>query len=232
MIKCNRFWLRQSVLAMMCGALAVGCGGTVDNEGPAVRNDQPVIGGSNATPGQWPWQAQLSVPGYSHWCGGSLLNRNWVLTAAHCAVGKSKTDFTVRLGLYQRSAPDSFVQTRGVADIQIANYNSSTGDNDIALLQLDVPVTFTSRVQPIAVDTTDVSVGTSAFVTGWGQTAPGSDSADILQQAMLPVQDTATCNNAGTLSRTVTDTMVWISRWGTGWLSRRQWRTSGHSHRL
>jgi len=47
--------------------------------------EQPIIGGAEASPGEWPWQAQLNKSG-SHWCGGSLIADRWVLTAAHCIV--------------------------------------------------------------------------------------------------------------------------------------------------
>ena len=211
MSKYSPCWPQQLLLVLVSAAVMMSCGEIVDelvDEPVVAQHEEPVIGGEDALPGEWPWQAQLSVPGYSHWCGGSLLNEEWVLTAAHCASGKSPADFTVRLGVHQLSAPDGWVQTRGVVDIEIAAYNPATGDNDIALLQLDAPVIFTSRVQPISVRTTDAPVGTAAFVTGWGNTAPGSGASDILQEAILPVEDTTTCNDAGTLSRTVTDTMV------------------------
>ena len=41
------------------------------------------MGGKEATPHSWPWQASLRYNG-RHICGASLLNQNWVLSAAHC----------------------------------------------------------------------------------------------------------------------------------------------------
>ena len=48
-----------------------------------------VIGGSEAVPGSWPWQASLQQWsgvswGHIHICGGTLINHQWVLSAAHC----------------------------------------------------------------------------------------------------------------------------------------------------
>jgi hypothetical protein len=170
---------------------------------------QEIIGGTTATAGEFPWQIQISVPGFAHWCGGSIVSADWVLTAAHCVDGRIPSDFTLRAGLHQRSAPDGNVQTRSVSHIvQHPAYKSSTIENDLALLRVSTPFAFNARVQAIGIRATDAAVGTSAQVSGWGQTAPGSASADILMKTQLPVESTATCNAAGTLSLTVQPSMV------------------------
>lgn len=45
-----------------------------------------IVGGTQSTPGDWGWQVLMLVRG-SFICGGSLLNSQWVITAAHCAAG-------------------------------------------------------------------------------------------------------------------------------------------------
>ncbi|MBZ4419774.1 DUF1986 domain-containing protein [Myxococcus sp. RHSTA-1-4] len=200
---------------LLCLALVVPQAGCLSSEveevavEPTASMASEIIGGTVADVGEYPWQAQLSVPGYSHYCGGSLIDSDWVLTAAHCVEGLSAGSFTVRLGLHQRSAPDSYVQTRGVRRVvRHPSYNSWTLENDVALLELSTPVTYTPRVQPIALRETDAAVGATARVSGWGNTSPGSGASDLLMETLLPVQDTATCNSAGTLPATVRDSMV------------------------
>lgn len=210
---------RQSFVLAAAAAAFAACGGLAEqqeetlgqesSEDSLAELDQPIIGGSNATAGEWPWQAQLNLNG-SHQCGGSLLSDRWVLTAAHCVSGHDASDFQVNMGVHRRSRPSSNVQSRNVSRLIVhPDYDGSTGDNDVALMELSSAVTFTKFVKPIALSQSTAPVGGSAYVTGWGNFAPGSGGADTLKEAMLPIQSTATCNApASPLSRDVTATMV------------------------
>ena len=56
-----------------------------------------IVGGSAAEIGSWPWQAMLASRGGSQFCGGSLIDEYWVLTAAHCVYGSSEDRVVIRL---------------------------------------------------------------------------------------------------------------------------------------
>lgn len=67
---------------------------------PVSNINKRIVGGSEATENEWPWQVQInhppfiykgeSVPGRTHICGGALIRKDWVLTAAHCLKPQGK----------------------------------------------------------------------------------------------------------------------------------------------
>lgn len=68
-----------------------------------------IVGGTQSTEGNWPWMVSLQDSSASntlagHYCGATLINANWVLTAAHCVDGASASDFVVQVGAYDLSS--------------------------------------------------------------------------------------------------------------------------------
>ena len=62
-----------------------------------------VVSGQTARPHSWPWQVQLRrTTSGSHFCGGSLINDQWVITAAHCVYNRGTSFLNVRLGWYDK----------------------------------------------------------------------------------------------------------------------------------
>lgn len=65
---------------------------------PDITMEVGIVGGELAAAGDFPFIVSLSRSGGSHFCGGTLLNANTVLTAAHCSVGQSASNVQVRAG--------------------------------------------------------------------------------------------------------------------------------------
>uniref|UniRef100_A0A3Q3MUL5 Peptidase S1 domain-containing protein n=1 Tax=Mastacembelus armatus TaxID=205130 RepID=A0A3Q3MUL5_9TELE len=143
--------------------------------GKAPRNTK-IIGGEVAPPGSWPWQVSLALP-LGHFCGGSLINEEWVLTAAHCFPHPSTTDLVVYLGRESQKGPNPNEVNRTVTQIIIHdNFHEPVPfNNDICLLKLSSPVTFTDYIQPVclAAPGSTFYSGTNTWVTGFGFTENG-----------------------------------------------------------
>ncbi|VDP07367.1 unnamed protein product [Soboliphyme baturini] len=138
---------------------------------PAVRR---IIGGHEAIPHSWPWQAAL------HWkvgffvepfCGGSLIADQWVLTAAHCVVGRTNPRlYHVRLGQFKIGSRDS--KRVDIASVHIhPHYDPNSKRNDIAILKLQYRITYDKKISPICLPQTTEELPpkyATLYVTGWG----------------------------------------------------------------
>lgn len=158
-----------------------------------------IVGGQNADRGEWPWQVVV-YPG-PYLCGGSLIRQDWVATAAHCVEGMSASQVRIVAGEYNRSANDGSEQQINVSQVIVhPNYNSVTQDNDIALLRLTSNAALNQFVQPIdyarsPAQDSILDPGDMIWVTGWGTTTEGGDTAQILQEVSVPIVANRTCNS-------------------------------------
>uniref|UniRef100_A0A8B9TAB2 Suppression of tumorigenicity 14 n=1 Tax=Anas platyrhynchos TaxID=8839 RepID=A0A8B9TAB2_ANAPL len=158
-----------------------------------------IVGGQNSDMGEWPWQVSLHVTGQGHVCGASLVSETWLVSAAHCFLElQDASQWTAYLGLTdQGNRNDANVQTRKIKRIISHPYfNDYTYDYDIAVMELQSPVTFSSVVQPICLpdSTHQFPVGKDLWVTGWGATVEGGSGASILQKAEIRVINQTICN--------------------------------------
>ncbi|XP_070141399.1 serine protease 1-like [Drosophila kikkawai] len=159
--------------------------------------DGRVTNGQNAVEDQFPYQVGLSFSSSqgSWWCGGSIIDNNWVLTAAHCTSGASSV--TIYYGATVRTSP-KFTHTVASSNwIQHENYLSLTLRNDISLLKTPT-VTFSSSVNkislPVIASSYSTYTGETAVASGWGLTSDTSTSvATDLQFADLTVIENSVC---------------------------------------
>ncbi|XP_041634309.1 serine protease 27-like [Cheilinus undulatus] len=176
--------------------------------GIAPRNTR-IVGGEDAPAGAWPWQASLHNIG-GHFCGGSLINKRYVLTAAHCFPSTSTSNIVVYLGRETQQLLNFNEVSRTVSRIiNHENYDDSTSDNDISLLELSSDVEFTEYIRPVclAASGSVFNAGTTCWVTGWGtiQTDVPLGFPQRLQEVDVPIVSNAQCRLSYS---TLTDNMI------------------------
>ena len=150
-----------------------------------------IIGGENAQVNSWPWMISLRSNG-DHLCGGSILNSQFILTAAHCLKALDSVSSTSILAgslTYEGSGND--VQIRSVDRIiPHANYDPYTFSNDLGLLRLKTPLNLTGTVlKPICLPNASRPLpddNATMIGIGWGVTSINDWTAPpILQQVTV-----------------------------------------------
>lgn len=161
-------------------------------------NSVRIVGGNNAGLHEYPWQVALTTNGYQ-FCGGSLINDRYILTAAHCTAGSTASDIVIRLGEHNLStgSETSKTITRRVSEIiDHSGYDDNTLYHDISLLKLSSPVPISSEVLPVCLPPPNPTyAGKTATVTGWGTTSSGGSSSSILKEVAVPVLSNAACKS-------------------------------------
>uniref|UniRef100_A0A4W4FXW6 Peptidase S1 domain-containing protein n=1 Tax=Electrophorus electricus TaxID=8005 RepID=A0A4W4FXW6_ELEEL len=173
-----------------------------------------IVGGSEAQEGAWPWQVDIQVESTGHVCGGSIISRRWVLSAAHCFPNPSDvSSYRLYMGRYQLNGYNQFETLSRVRMVVIPEgYSNPQGGSDIALVQLSTPVTWSDRIQPVCLPSADLHFksGTLCYVTGWGDIQEGVSisGTGTLRQVGVPIIDQASCSSMYQIHSSNSDPVV------------------------
>ncbi|XP_037080009.1 CUB and peptidase domain-containing protein 2-like isoform X1 [Pollicipes pollicipes] len=166
-----------------------------------------VVGGVETEVNEYPWQAGLVSPGGTRtWCGGSLINDRYVVTAAHCTSGSTASQIQVLLGDHRISVVDGESRHTVSQIIDHPSYVTHSQGYDISLLKLSSPVAFNSRRATVCLPTAGQTyAGATAIATGFGRLGASQPQATELQEVELPVRSEAECRTSWSF---VTGTMI------------------------
>jgi len=157
-----------------------------------------IVGGEDAGMKDAPWQVSLRnfLVSISHFCGGSIIAPEWVLTAAHCLDGLSTLQYEIMAGEHNLHLPDLHEEVRRVrAHFIHPNYTWNDKEFDIGLVRLNSALRLSDYVQPIELYSgPSPPEGLVCEATGWGVTEEdGMFLPSILQKVSLPVVGDTLC---------------------------------------
>lgn len=165
---------------------------------PRIHFNAMIVKGVDTKAGEWPWHAAIQHrkgQNKHYVCGGTLINRNFVLTAAHCTFDEGvklpNRKIYVQLGVHDLN---KFKAQQLTVDKvhRHADFSASTMANDIALLELGEEAEYNEYVIAVCLqDLGDLS-GQQGTTVGWGFTSEDKLS-NILQKAVLPVNNMIDC---------------------------------------
>jgi trypsin len=140
-------------------------------------NAQPnsVFGGTPIDITEAPYQVALIKSNGGFACGGSIINEEWILTAAHCVQQNTPSSWRIQAGVSESNN----VNIGQIYDVDQIIYHPDWNGSvyhggDLALLHLTTPICYNNKVQPITFATpentsdSDIAPGIEVFFSGWG----------------------------------------------------------------
>lgn len=152
-----------------------------------------IIGGLNATQGQFPFFASLRSHDNEHFCGGTVISCRFIITAAHCSFNKEPNDFFVVVGSILRlGRHDKYLISKIVNH---PRFDPHSIKNDISLVSTLNSIVFYANVNKIALSNDYVDGGFEAVLVGFGFTNIEGPLADYLQWLTTTTLTNLKCNS-------------------------------------
>ncbi|XP_037063436.1 transmembrane protease serine 13 isoform X3 [Peromyscus leucopus] len=170
-----------------------------------------IVGGAQTSETKWPWQVSLHF-GSTHICGGTLIDAQWVLTAAHCFfVTREKVleGWKVYAGT---SNLHQLPEAASISQIIInGNYTDEQDDYDIALMRLSKPLTLSAHIHPACLPMHGQTFGLNetCWITGFGKTKETDEKTSaFLREVQVNLIDFKKCNDYSVYDSYLTPRMM------------------------
>ncbi|KAM7359489.1 transmembrane protease serine 9-like [Cochliomyia hominivorax] len=151
-----------------------------------------VVGGSIAEEGFAPYQVSLQENG--HFCGGSIIDPEWIITAAHCVVYNEPEEIKILTGTQDLTKPGIFYYVKRI--YVHCNYDNPSMHNDIALLHLNASIILNDKTQMLKLPHKPLVDGEEVMLTGWGTEEPRGLAPERLKKVTLKFLEHKRCKEA------------------------------------
>ncbi|KAK1163092.1 coagulation factor IX [Acipenser oxyrinchus oxyrinchus] len=172
---------------------------------PQKNDNIRIVGGTDCQPGEIPWQIVMINADTKDWyCGGSILNERWIITAAHCFLTGIKTTIVVgEHDMYKNEGTESHHSIAKILPHPLYDSKKSLYNHDLALVRLQEPITFSEHALPVCLGPRDFIVKVmneedSGMVSGWGRLVQGGRPASVLQKVNVRYADRRSCKESST----------------------------------
>ncbi|XP_057374914.1 trypsin-7-like [Daphnia carinata] len=178
--------------------------------GVSRKDEQRIVGGRPTEAYDYPWMAGLLYKG-ALYCGATLINDRYVVTAAHCVDGLDIDSIHVLLGGHDlENVKEEELELRSVVRmVKHPKFEAKTFNHDIAVLQFDDPIPFSRSIGPVCLPQSDIEyAGKVAVVTGWGRVNETGNISPILAQVAVPIYTNADCQKTKYGAQAITENMM------------------------
>ncbi|XP_075467591.1 myeloblastin-like [Ascaphus truei] len=153
-----------------------------------------IVGGREAAPNSHPYIASLQFR-RQHFCGGSLIAPQFLMTAAHCLTDINPSLVSVVLGAHSLRTNERSTQTFRISQVFENGFNPQSLQNDILVLKLDRAVTLNANVRLVRLPRANETVpaGTACVAAGWGRLSSQGRAPDRLQELNVTVTGMDLC---------------------------------------
>ncbi|XP_050672342.1 trypsin 5G1-like isoform X3 [Leptidea sinapis] len=183
-------------LLFLVSAIILVQGTYCKNSLTSILEESKIVGGHETSISKLPFQVFV----YTHnsngsfICGGSILNEEYILTAAHCIYGKQSVE--VGAGSTERETVAKIPLIPAKCFVYHPLYNDTTADYDVAYIQLSKPLNLDGlkeKAVHIVQAGSKVPVGAKVTVSGWGNTAENGSLSDVLRAVELNIISVVEC---------------------------------------